>query len=109
MNPTGKPFSVATWNVNSLRMRSARVLAWLEQHQPDVLCLQELKMETAQFPAMEYAARGYQAVVLGQKTYNGVAILYRQEHGPAQDVDLGFVETDGEEDAAARLCAATLP
>ncbi len=66
---------IATWNVNSIRARENRVLNWLDQHQPDVLCLQELKCTEEQFPFDGFDALGYQVVLHGQKSYNGVAIL----------------------------------
>ena len=68
---------LATWNINSLRMRLPRVLDWLAAQQPDVLCLQELKLEDDKYPRPELEAAGYQSHVFGQKTYNGVAILAR--------------------------------
>lgn len=68
---------IATWNVNSLRVRLPHVLDWLSAQRPDVLCLQELKLEDKVFPFAELEAAGYQAVCNGQKTYNGVAILSR--------------------------------
>ena len=67
----------STWNVNSLKVRLPQLLDWLAREQPDVVCLQETKLEDAVFPAMEIAAAGYQFVCSGQKTYNGVAILAR--------------------------------
>lgn len=69
---------LATWNVNSLNVRLPHVLDWLHTHQPDVLCLQETKQEDAKFPYAELRQAGYEAVHIGQKTYNGVAILSRQ-------------------------------
>lgn len=69
---------IASWNVNSLRVRLPQVLDWLARHEPDILALQETKMEDEQFPAQETAAAGYQAIFCGQKAYNGVAILSRQ-------------------------------
>lgn len=78
---------IATWNVNSLNVRLPHVLDWLRLHQPDALCLQELKMEDAKFPRDEILAAGYHSVFLGQKTYNGVAILSRT---PATDVVLNI-------------------
>jgi exodeoxyribonuclease-3 len=66
---------IATWNVNSLNVRLPHVLDWLASAQPDVLCLQETKLEDAKFPFDALASAGYQAVHAGQKTYNGVAIL----------------------------------
>jgi exodeoxyribonuclease-3 len=70
---------IATWNVNSLKVRLPQVLDWLAAQQPDVLCLQETKMEDKVFPFAELAAADYRAIHHGQKTYNGVAILAREE------------------------------
>jgi exodeoxyribonuclease-3 len=67
----------ATWNVNSLNVRLPHVLDWLRDTQPDVLCLQETKQEDVKFPYAELEAAGYHAIHIGQKTYNGVAILSR--------------------------------
>lgn len=69
---------IATWNVNSLKVRLPQVLQWLDANPVDVLCLQETKLTDDKFPAMEIEAAGYRAVFTGQKTYNGVAILSRQ-------------------------------
>ncbi len=66
---------LATWNVNSLKVRLPHVLDWLAANQPDVLCLQETKQEDSQFPLAALQQAGYQAVFSGQKTYNGVAII----------------------------------
>ena len=68
---------LATWNVNSLKVRLPQGSDWLAREQPDVLCLQELKLDDRAFPVAEVAAAGYQAAFSGQKTYNGVAILAR--------------------------------
>jgi len=68
---------IATWNVNSLRARLPNVLAWLAEARPDVVCLQEIKTEAASFPELEIKALGYHIEVLGQKSYNGVALLSR--------------------------------
>jgi exodeoxyribonuclease III len=68
---------IATWNVNSLRIRLPHLLDWLRSQEPDVMCLQETKTEDANFPLSEIQAAGYQAVYCGQKAYNGVAILAR--------------------------------
>ena len=92
---------IATFNVNSLRAREERVLAWLERTRPDVALLQELKLEEDKFPSMVFQAAGYASVVLGQKTYNGVAILSRH---PIEDAARGL--GDGVDDPQARLCAA---
>src|SRR4051812_15706588 len=69
---------IASWNVNSLKVRLPHVLAWLESERPDALGLQELKMDTPAFPHEAFEAIGYRAIVSGQKTYNGVAWLLRQ-------------------------------
>lgn len=94
---------IATWNVNSIRARLPRLVDWLGRAAPDVVCLQELKVAEDEFPFFEIEALGYRAVVLGQRTYNGVAILARQE---PTDVRLGLV--DGVTDDQSRLIAATI-
>ncbi len=66
---------IATWNVNSVRARLPRLLPWLEAQRPDVVCLQELKCQDAEFPKEPIEALGYRVEMHGQKTYNGVAIL----------------------------------
>jgi exodeoxyribonuclease III len=68
---------LATWNVNSLSIRLPRLLDWLAANQPDIIGLQETKLEDARFPTLEIAAAGYRANFSGQRTYNGVAILSR--------------------------------
>ena len=68
---------LATWNVNSLKVRLPQVLQWLEANPIDVLCLQETKLTDDKFPVAEIEAAGYQVAFTGQKTYNGVAILSR--------------------------------
>lgn len=74
---------IATWNVNSLRVRLPHLLDWLARHRPDAMCLQETKCDDAAFPAAELAAAGYCALHSGQRSYNGVAILTRR---PAAEV-----------------------
>ena len=74
---------IATWNVNSIRQRQGHVERWLARVQPDVLMLQEIKCEAAQYPAASFEALGYRSLVVGQKAYNGVAALSRI---PVQDV-----------------------
>lgn len=69
---------IASWNVNSLKVRLPQVLTWLETQKPDVLALQETKLVDAAFPQEAFAQAGYQSVCSGQKTYNGVALLARQ-------------------------------
>ena len=93
---------IATWNVNSIRARLERVTAWLGHHRPDVLCLQETKVEDGAFPADAIRALGYELALHGQRTYNGVAILSRT---PLTDVTRGF--GDGGDEAHTRLIAAT--
>ena len=68
---------IATWNVNSIRQRESHVARWLERRQPDLLFLQEIKCEAPAFPATTFQALGYQAEIVGQKSYNGVAVLSR--------------------------------
>jgi exodeoxyribonuclease-3 len=68
---------ITTWNVNSVRMRETHVCSFLEREAPDFLLLQEIKCEAHQFPTLAFSALGYEAVVVGQKSYNGVAILHR--------------------------------
>jgi len=70
---------LATWNVNSLRVRLPQLSDWLSAARPDVICLQEIKLEDHKFPRAELEAAGYRAAFSGQKTYNGVAILALEE------------------------------
>ncbi|OGT55059.1 MAG: exodeoxyribonuclease III [Gammaproteobacteria bacterium RIFCSPHIGHO2_12_FULL_42_10] len=70
-------FKIATWNVNSLRVRLPHVEDWLKRNQPDVLALQETKLPDADFPIEAFHALGYEVVFSGQRTYNGVAIISR--------------------------------
>ena len=70
---------VATWNVNSIKARLERALLWLDKVRPDIVCLQELKVQDEDFPRDEMAEAGYHAAVYGQRTYNGVAILSRSD------------------------------
>jgi len=93
---------IATWNVNSLKVRLPHVLDWLAARQPDVLCLQETKLEDRAFPFADFEAAGYRASHHGQKTYNGVAILARQD---GQDVVRNIPDFD---DPQARVIAATV-
>lgn len=95
--------TLATWNVNSIRARHDRVVAWTAKHRPDILCLQETKVEDARFPGDALAGLGYQLTLNGQKTYNGVAILSR---APASEVVRGL--GDDVDDPQQRLLAATI-
>ncbi|MCX7627178.1 MAG: exodeoxyribonuclease III [Methylophilaceae bacterium] len=92
---------LATWNVNSLKVRLPQVLDWLAANQPDVLCLQETKLEDAGFPVAEITAAGYRSLFSGQKTYNGVALLAKTT---GTDVQAGI---PGFEDDQKRVLAAT--
>ncbi len=94
---------LATWNINSIRARTERLLTWIGNERPDVLCLQETKVEDSGFPIEALRARGYEVVMHGQRSYNGVAIAAR---APLTDVVRGF--GDGEPDDEARLIAATV-
>ncbi|MBW1980033.1 MAG: exodeoxyribonuclease III [Deltaproteobacteria bacterium] len=94
---------VASWNVNSIRVRLPAVLEWLAAEQPDVLCLQEIKVPDELFPGEVFRERGYEVAVSGQKTYNGVAIISRY---PLVDVLPGF--PDYEAEGQKRLLAATV-
>ena len=70
---------IATWNVNSLKVRMPHVIEWLKANGPDVLVLQEIKQVSEAFLAAEFRDLGYHSIANGQKTYNGVAVLARQE------------------------------
>jgi len=93
---------IATWNVNSLKVRLPHLLEWLARDVPDVVCLQETKTEDKSFPVAEIEAAGYSVVYSGQKTYNGVAILSRR---PMSDVTAGI---PGYADEQKRVLAATV-
>ena len=82
---------IATWNVNSVRARLSRLVPWLEENQPDIVCLQETKVVDDLFPREFLEDQGYNCEVFGQKTYNGVAILAR--HG-LEAVVRGFHDDD---------------
>lgn len=97
-----KTFKIASWNVNSLRVRLQQVLDWLQQCQPDVLVLQETKVPDEKFPLQDLLATKYQVIYAGQPKYNGVAILSRQ---PAQEV---LTELPNFADASRRVLAATI-
>ena len=94
---------LATWNINSIRARTDRLVAWLAREAPDVLCLQETKVEDAAFPHDALRAAGYEVASFGQRSYNGVAIASRT---PFTDVQRGF--GDEVPDDEARVIAATI-
>lgn len=93
---------IATWNVNSLKVRLGHLLEWLGREAPDVVCLQETKLEDPAFPDAELLAAGYTAAFSGQKTYNGVAIVSRL---PMTDVAAGI---PGYADEQKRVLSATV-
>ena len=95
---------VASWNVNSLNIRLPRVVDWLAANTPDVVCLQETKVEDAKFPIAPLADAGYAARFTGQKSYNGVALLVRNGL-EARDVTHGI---EGFVDEQKRVIAATI-
>jgi len=109
---------IATWNVNSIRQREKHVARWLEQCQPDVLLLQEIKCEAPAFPALTYHGLGYKADAVGQKAYNGVAVLSRLPFTvthralpglPSDDAQSRYIEVEGsslkDEETLLKLCA----
>ncbi len=97
---------LVTWNINSIRARTEKLLTWIGNEQPDILCLQETKVEDSGFPIEALRARGYEVVTYGQRSYNGVAIAAKKSLGELSDVVRGF--GDGEPDEEARLIAASI-
>ena len=105
--PYGGPVRLATWNVNSVKQRVPRLLPWLDQRQPDVVCLQETKLADDRFVALlgeELADRGYAIAVHGEATWNGVAILSR---AGLDDVVAGLPGAPGFPHPEARAVSAT--
>ena len=92
---------IASWNVNSLKIRLPQLIEWLDSRRPDIVCLQETKLEDHNFPCAEIEAAGYETCFSGQKTYNGVALLSRI---PLSDVVCGNPHFPDEQK---RLIAAT--
>lgn len=84
---------IATWNVNSIRLRLDNTLAWLAERQPDIVCLQEIKCQDEQFPREAFEQLGYNVAVHGQKGFNGVAVLSRL---PFDEVTSGLPGGDGD-------------
>lgn len=99
--------TVTSWNVNSIKARLPNVLDWLRENKPDVACLQELKCQDESFPRMEVEDLGYNVETVGQKSYNGVALLSRL---PIEDVALKALPKldDGDEDEQARYIEAVI-
>lgn len=98
-----RTLKLASWNVNSLRVRLPQLQQWLGDRGPDIVCLQETKVEDHAFPRAELEQAGYHACFAGQKTYNGVAILSRH---PLTDIQIGNPRFA---DPQQRLIAATVP
>ncbi len=94
---------IVTWNVNSIRTRLPRLLGVLKRHQPDVICLQELKVVDEGFPVLDVKQAGYHSTIVGQKTYNGVAILSKEK---ADNVATSMADGTDHDDPQARLVAA---
>ncbi len=93
---------IATWNVNSIKIRLPQVLDWLAANQPDVLCLQETKAEDKNFPIADLTAAGYKVAFSGQKTYNGVAVISKI---PVTEIVVAIPNFD---DPQKRVLAATV-
>lgn len=93
---------IATWNVNSLKVRLPHVLEWLAAHQPDVLVLQEIKQMSEAFPTDPLASAGYRSLAAGQKTYNGVAVIAKDEP------DDPVTDFPGFDDPQRRILATTI-
>jgi len=109
---------IATWNVNSIRLRLDNTLAWLKERQPDIVCLQEIKCQDDQFPREAFESAGYNVAVHGQKGFNGVAVLSRLPFdevtsglpGSNGDVQSRFIEVVvSTPDGVVRVCGLYLP
>lgn len=87
---------IATWNVNSIKVRAPQVIAWLNEAKPDIVCMQEIKCLDENFPTATFEELGYNVLVHGQKTYNGVAILSKL---PIEDERVGLPGDTGDEQA----------
>ncbi len=96
-----RPFKIATFNVNSIRARLEIVLAWMIRHQPDVLCLQETKVQDHDFPVLPLVNAGYHVIFRGQKSYNGVALIAK-----TKPTEIRFGMDDGDQADETRLISA---
>jgi exodeoxyribonuclease-3 len=101
-----KKFKAATYNTNSIRARMPIILGWLEKEKPDVLCLQESKVQDKDFPVKEFEAHGYQAAFKGQKSYNGVALITKHA---VSHVETGLYKTADEEARFVRADISQIP
>jgi len=97
---------IASWNVNSVRQRTEHLVAWLKETSPDIVCLQELKCTEDTFPTAEIESLGYNIAVLGQKTFNGVALLSKYQ---LEDVTRGLPGDDQDEQARYIEALVSLP
>lgn len=104
MTHESRPMKIATWNVNSIKARLPNVTRWLQEEQPDVACLQEIKCIDENFPTAAIEELGYNVAVHGQKTYNGVAILSKR---PLEDIQVGLPGDTSDEQA--RYLEAVVP
>lgn len=95
-------YKIATWNVNSIKVRLPHIFQWLESAKADILAIQETKSTDEKFPLAEIEEAGYQVVFSGQKTYNGVAIISKH---PAEDI---ITDLPGLDDPQRRVLAATI-
>ena len=92
---------ITTWNVNGLRARLTHVVDFVREHRPDVLCLQETKVQDEQFPREPLEDEGYNVVISGQQTYNGVAVLSKRR---IENVSRGFPYPEHEDDKRLIAC-----
>jgi exodeoxyribonuclease-3 len=95
---------IATWNINGVKARFDNLMHWLSEAKPDVACLQEIKCVEEAFPALEIGGLGYNLAVVGQKGFNGVALLSKR---PLEDVQRGLPGDDSDEQA--RFVSALVP
>lgn len=103
-----KKFKIATWNVNSLRVRLPQVLEFIERVKPDILALQETKTPDADFPIAEINQAGYQVIYSGQRTYNGVAILIKKELIKNSEIKNSIFDIPDLDDPQRRVLGITL-
>lgn len=96
-------FLLATWNINSIRVRLNLILSWLREKKPDIVCFQETKVEDDKFPKWEFESIGYNVVTFGQKSYNGVAIISKY---PLDNVQYGFMDNFDSENKRVLWCTA---
>ena len=99
---------IATWNVNGIRARATRLLEWLAERKPDVVCLQELKATEADFPYLELRGAGYRAAIVAQQSWNGVAVLAREEPEVVLRELPGAAAESGARFLTARACGMTV-